>query len=244
MFSLAQQIKGRIREIREDYGRIGFWAVYALVMPIFGLAALTAVIYELGPWLKENPLGIVFFTIGVTILCGFAILTTNIISIVAGWAFGFGFGLLSMMTAIAGAISINFVFSRKLAGAKFDQILKDRPRIDAIHKELLAGHLAKVFAIILLLRLSVTPFAGTNYLIAASGVSFGTYFWATIIGYIPRTAAAVFVGTTLVKLDFNQPGEAWLLVLTIAATIVVMILISILSKRALDRLTAEADQLV
>ncbi len=122
-------------------------------------------------------------------------------------------------------------------------VLEARPRINAIHKELLAGHIGKVFAIILLLRLSVTPFAGTNYLISASGVSFGTYFWATITGYIPRTAAAVFVGTSIERLNFGQPRESWLLFLTIGATIAVMILMSILAKRALNRLTEQGCRL-
>ncbi|MDH3493590.1 MAG: VTT domain-containing protein [Acidobacteriota bacterium] len=244
MLSLREKLTARIQELRNDYGKIGFWAVYALVMPIFGLAALTAVIYKAGPWFKESPTGLVVFTLSVALLCGFAILTTNIISIVAGWAFGFFFGLAGMMTGIAGAVAINFYFARKLAGEKFDKVLDERPRINAIHKELLAGHIGKVFLIILLLRLSITPFAGTNYLISASGVSFGTYFWATIIGYVPRTAAAVFVGTTIELLNLDQPREVWMLGLSIAATILALILISILSKRALDRLTVFQDHAI
>lgn len=232
-----KKIFNRLTEFREDYGKIGFWAVYALVMPIIGLAALTAVIIQSGPWLKENPAGLLVFTASVGLLCGFAILTTNVISIVSGWAFGFEFGLGSMMTGIAIAISINFFFSKKLAGAKFDRVLQEKPRIRAIHNELLAGHTQKVFLIILLLRLSITPFAGTNYLIAASGVPFSLYFWTTIVGYIPRTAAAVFVGTTIEQLNFDQPRESWMVIVSIAATVAAMILISILSKRALNRLT-------
>ncbi len=237
MSSLKEKFVARISEVRRDYGKIGFWAIYALVMPIFGLAALSAVIYQAGPWLRDSPWGVYVFAVSIALLCGFAILTTNVISIVAGWAFGMWAGILAMMIGIAGAVIINFFFSRKLAGAKFDEILRERPRINAIHKELLAGHIGKVFAIIMLLRLSVTPFAGTNYLISASGVSFSTYFWATIAGYIPRTAAAVFVGTTLEMLDFSKTRSLWLVALTIGATIVAMILISMLSKRALNRLT-------
>ncbi len=243
MLSVKEKVSKRIGEIRSDYGKIGFWAVYSLVMPIFGLAALTAFIFEAGPWLKNNPYGVFIFTAAVGLLCGFAILTTNIISIVSGWAFGFSMGLTAMLLGIALAVAINFFFSRKLAGAKFDAVLEARPRINAIHKELLAGHIGKVFAIILLLRLSVTPFAGTNYLISASGVSFGTYFWATITGYIPRTAAAVFVGTSIERLNFGQPRESWLLFLTIGATIAVMILMGILAKRALNRLTEQGCRL-
>ena len=237
MIKIKQRIADRLAALRDDYGRIGFWTVYALLMPIFGLAALSAVIIKSGPWIKASPWGLLVFTVSVGVLCGFAVLTTNIISIVAGWAFGFWIGVFAMMVGIAIAITINFYFSRKLAGEKFDQILEERPKINAIHKELLAGHTRKVFVIIALLRLSVTPFAATNYLISASGVPFPVYFFSTMVGYIPRTAAAVFVGTTLEYLTFEQPRESWMVLLSLAATITMVIVISVLSKRALNRLT-------
>lgn len=237
MTTIKKKLAARVERIREDYGKIGFWAVYALVMPIIGLTALAAVILQAGPWFKSNPAGFFVFAIAVGLLCGFAILTTNVISIVAGWAFGFGFGLTAMMTGIAIAISINFFFSIRLAGANFDRILEQKPKIRAIHNELLAGHNGKVILIILLLRLSITPFAGTNYLIAASGVPFFSYFWPTVVGYIPRTAAAVFVGTTIERLAFDQPREPWILIVSVTATVAALIVISFLSKRALKRLT-------
>lgn len=240
MAGIREKVTARFEELREDYGRIGFWAVYALVMPMIGLTLLAAFILQAGPWLKSNPAGWFVFAVAVGLLCGFAILTTNVISIVSGWAFGFALGLAAMMTGIAAAVSINFFFSKKLAAAKFNRIMEQKPRIRAIHTELLAGHKRKVFLIILLLRLSITPFAGTNFLISASGVPFSAYFWPTVVGYVPRTAAAVFVGTTVEKLAFDQPSESWALILGVAATIATIIVISILSKRALERLTAPA----
>ncbi|NNE66484.1 MAG: TVP38/TMEM64 family protein [Pyrinomonadaceae bacterium] len=242
MGGLAETFKTRIETLKEDYGRIGFWAVYALVMPMLGLAALTAVIYQAGPWFKDNTFGVLVFTVSIALLCGFAILTTNVISIIAGWSFGLALGLAAMMIAIAGAISINFYFSRKLAGKKFDKVLADRPRINAIHKELLDGDPGKVFLIIILLRLSITPFAGTNYLISASGVSFSKYFWATIVGYVPRTGAAVYIGTTIEQLTLNPQREWWMIAIPAIATVVVVALISYLSKRALNRLTGLETQ--
>jgi uncharacterized membrane protein YdjX (TVP38/TMEM64 family) len=242
MPSIKEKITSLIKGLRNDYGRIGFWAAYALVMPIFGLTFLSAGIYQSSSWFKESPSGPFVFAILVAILCGLAILTTNVISAVSGWAFGFWIGLASVSTGIIGAVAINFLFSRKLAGDKFDQILKEKPKINAIHEELLKGHLAKVFLIIFLLRLSISPFAGTNYLISASGVTFRTYFIATVIGYIPRTAAWVFVGTTIDQLRSAQVREPWMLMMTIGATVLAVVLLSILSKRALKRLTLRESQ--
>ena len=236
MNGLFAKFTSRIDELRADYGRIGFWAVYALLMPIIGLALLSAVIIQTGPWFKSDPIGPYVFLVLVGIFCGTAVLTTNVISVVAGWAIGFWIGFFVMWAGILLAISINYVFSQLLAAKKFKQILESKPRIKAIHEALLSGNEAKVYTILMLLRLSVTPFAGTNYLISVSGVSFFTYIWTTMIGYIPRTAMAVFVGTTIDKLTGDVPTDPRVLFLSLAATIAVFAIITGISKRALSKM--------
>lgn len=241
MSSIKNRFAEKIANIRKDFGKIGFWAIFAMVMPIIGLTALLGVLYEVGPWLEENPIiGIPSFIITISILSGFAILPTNIVGMTSGWAFGFPIGLLTMLSAIGGAVAINYVISRRLAGKNFINVIKEKPKLNAIHKALLDGSLIKVIIIIVLLRLSpATPFAATNFLISASGVSMKSYIFGTVLGYIPRTSATVFVGSSLSQLDFNQPQESWLIILGIIATIVATIVIGILSKRALNRLTIE-----
>ena len=97
--------------------------------------------------------------------------------------------------------------------------------------------------IIILLRLSpATPFAATNFLISASGVSIKSYVLGTVIAYIPRTAATVFVGSSLSQLNFEQPKESWVIILGIVATVLATIVIGVLSKRALNKLTLEDEK--
>jgi uncharacterized membrane protein YdjX (TVP38/TMEM64 family) len=48
------------------------------------------------------------------------------------WAFGFPLGLLAMLSAIGGAVTINFFISRKLAGKKFDKVIEEKPKLKAI----------------------------------------------------------------------------------------------------------------
>jgi uncharacterized membrane protein YdjX (TVP38/TMEM64 family) len=238
---LKEKFLKKIREFKKDYGKIGFWAAFAMVMPIIGLTLFLGTIYRISPWLEANPsVGVPTFILTISLMSGFAILPTNIVGMTSGWAFGFPLGLLTMLAAIGGAVAINFFISRKLAGKNFDQVIKEKPKLNAIHEALLEGNLLKVILIIVLLRLSpATPFAATNFMISASGVSMKAFLFGTVLGYIPRTSATVFVGSSLSQLNFNQPKESWLIILGIIATVAATIVIAVLSKRALRRLTAE-----
>jgi len=244
--SIKKVVSEKFIEFRNDFGKIGFWAIFAMIMPIIGLSVFIGLIYEISPWLEANPgLGVPAFILAIAILSGMAILPTNIVGMTSGWAFGFPLGLITMLSAIGGAVTINFFVSRRLAKGKFDQLIKEKPKINAIHKALLSGNLWKVFLIIVLLRLSpATPFAATNFLISASGVSMKSFILGTIVGYLPRTSATVFVGSSLSQLNFDQPTDSWLLILGIVATVIATIVVGVLSKRALNRLTLETSEQV
>ncbi|NNF00462.1 MAG: TVP38/TMEM64 family protein [Pyrinomonadaceae bacterium] len=241
MSSIKNKLAEKVNNIRRDFGRIGFWTVFALVMPIIGLSAFIGVIYEIGPWLEQNPwIGVPIFVISISILSGLAVLPTNIVGMTAGWAFGFPIGLMTMLLSLAGAVTINSFISQFLAGKNFNRLITDKPRFRAIHEALLEGSFVKVVVIIVLLRLSpATPFAATNFMISASGVSVKSFVMGTVLGYVPRTSATVFVGSSLSKLDFDQPSESWLIILGIVATILATIVIGVLSRRALNRLVIE-----
>lgn len=241
MRPIKEIVSGKITEFRKDFGKLGFWAIFAMIMPMIGLSVFVGAIYEVSPWLEANPgFGVPIFILSIAILSGLAILPTNIVGITSGWAFGFPLGLATMLAAIGGAVALNFFVSRRLAKGKFDRMIKEKPRLNAIHKALLAGNMWKVFLIIVLLRLSpATPFAATNFVISASGVSMKSFILGTVVGYLPRTSATVLVGSSLSQLDFEQPADFWLLMLGIVATVFATIVIGVLSKRALNRLTLE-----
>lgn len=210
-------------------------------MPIFGLTAFIGVIYSVSPWLRANQTeGIFAFIVSVSVLAGLAILPTNIVGMVSGWAFDFQFGLLAMLGAISGALAINYFVSKRLAGENFYKALERNPKLKAVHKSLLRESFFKALIIIILLRLSpAVPFAATNFMISASGVSIKTFLLGTLLGYLPRTSATVFVGSSLTQLNFNQPQESWMIILGIIATIAATVVIGIFSKRALNRIMAE-----
>ena len=137
---IKKAVQKKLAEVRQDFGRIGFWAFFAMVMPIIGLSAFIGLIYEISPWLAENPgLGAPAFIFVIAVLSGLAILPTNIVGMTSGWAFGFPLGLITMLLAIGGAVTINFFVSRRLAKGKFDQVISEKPKLNAIHKALTFG---------------------------------------------------------------------------------------------------------
>ncbi len=231
----------KIRNFRKDFGKLGFWTVSSLVLPIIGFTAFIGAIYNISPWLREHRMeGVLLFIFSVAILAGLALLPTNTVGVISGWAFGFQLGLISIFAAIGGALAINYFVSKRLAGKDFREMIEAKPKLKAIHRELLKDHFVKTVVIIVLLRLSPgAPFSATNFLMAASGVSIKTFLFGTLIAYIPRTSVTVFVGASLTELDFSHPQEAWLLIVGIASTIAATIMIGVLSRRALNRFMAE-----
>lgn len=222
-------------------GRLTPIALVSLFLPMAGFVALTLVSYPLGNWMRSEPaLGGAVFFFGVLILCGFAIVATNVIGVLGGFSFGFSLGLGLLIGGIVGAAAIAFFFNQRLSGRRLTDLTEANKRADAIHKALVNEGFWRTTLIITLIRLSIVmPFAFTNFFLAAAKVPFVSYLIGTALGMLPRAAATTFVGAGLSELVMDGVTNHWILVLGLAATVVVIIVISVLSKRALMRLTGE-----
>jgi len=63
------------------------------------------------------------------------------------------------------------------------------------------------FKVILLLRLSpLFPFALSNYVYGASSVTFQSYFYATVLGFLPGTLGYVYTGEVGKRIVDNGVG--------------------------------------
>lgn len=208
---------------------------------MLGSAVLLIVAVPLGNWLRENrEIGSVWFTLGTFFLCGLALLPTNVIGIISGWAFGFNFGIVLLITGVVGAALVSFMIHSRLVGEKLPQIFGAHPKAKAVYEALVGGSIWRTTLIIFLLRLSpAMPFALTNFLMASARVPLKSYLVGTFFGMLPRSSAVVLVGAGLSELNFDNPQNAWLLVTGIAATVISVVIIGNLSRRALERLTSE-----
>ena len=208
-------------------------------LPMLGSAILILLAYPLGNWLRENwEIGTPLFLFGVLLFCGLALLPTNIIGMIAGWAFSFDLGIVVLITGIVGAASISFLIHSRIVGKRLQHVFEAHPKTKVIHKALVGQSVWRTTLIISLVRLSpAIPFALTNFLMASARVPLRSFVVGTFFGMLPRSSAVVFVGTGLSELTLDKPQSTWLIIFGIIATIISVIVIGSISKHALERLT-------
>lgn len=233
--TIVEKAASKIREL----GRLTPMAIVSTFLPMLGSSLLIVFGYPIGNWMRANQeSGSVVFVLGVLIFCGFAIIPTNLIGILSGWAFGFTLGLLLLMSGVVGAAAISFFLNRSISAGKLTSLTSNHRRADAIHKALVNEGFWKTSLVITLIRASVAmPFAFTNFCLAAAHVPIRSYVIGTALGMLPRSASMVFVGAGLSELTLEGSSNRWLVGGSIAATIALLIVISILSRNALMRIT-------
>ncbi|MEQ1765260.1 MAG: VTT domain-containing protein, partial [Pyrinomonadaceae bacterium] len=194
-------------------------------------------------WMHANAMvGSLFFVLGVLVLSGFALLPPNLIGILAGWAFGFWFGLFLLISAIVGSALIGYLISRRLTGETLTRLTSRNVRANAIHQALTNEGFVRTSTIVTLMRMSVVmPYAFTNFFLAAARVPISSFLLGTFLGMLPRSAAMALIGAGLSTLTFDGFNDRWFLLAGIPATVILIIVIGVLSRRALDRLTLETS---
>ena len=233
---------GKIRSFASGWKALGRLTPIALVtalLPVAGSALLVAFGYPLGEWMRANQgAGSILFAAGVLVLCGLALLPTNVVGLLGGWAFSVGMGIPLLMAGVIGAATISFFMHKRLAADKLSALTARDRRAEAVHQALTREGFWKVTAVVALLRLSVvTPFAFTNFFLAAARIPVGAFIVGTAIGMLPRSSAMVFVGAGLSEFSLNGVNDPWLFAGGIAATLAALVLIGMLSRKALERLT-------
>jgi uncharacterized membrane protein YdjX (TVP38/TMEM64 family) len=231
----------KVREFIREAGKMTPLAFLTAVLPMAGSAVLLTMAIPLGFWLRENwEVGSGLFLMGIVTFCGLALLPTNVLGILSGWSFGFEFGIALMILGIVVAATLSFKIHSRIVGDKLPQIFDNHPKAKAVYDSLVKQNLARTTIIIFLLRLSpAMPFALTNFLMASAKVPIRSFVIGTFFGMLPRSSAVVFVGSGLAELNFQNPQESWLIIFGILATILTVVIISVVAKRALSHMTRE-----
>ena len=216
-------------------GRLGPAAAATAFLPPIGSLILLGTMNQSAPWLQSHGmLGVALFVVGFSILGGFALLPTYGPSVLGGWAFGMVVGLAATLAGFLGAAAIGFALARHLSGDRLLQVLDEYPRGQALHRALLAGSTRKTLLVVTLLRVPpYGPFAMTNLLLAATGVSWGPYLIGSLVGLTPRVTAAVIVGASLSQLDLRHLDRGGPAYLSIGLSLAVVIALGWVANRAL-----------
>ena len=232
----------KIADYLKELGKLTPIALATMIMPgLFGTIFLLTVAYPLAYWLKDNwQIGAALFFLGIIVFCGLSILATNILGVISGFAFGFELGIVVVMAGIVSAATLSYLIHSRIVGDTLPRVFEHHPKAQVVYQALIGQSPWRTMLIIFLLRLSpAMPFALTNFLMASARVPLKSYVPATLGGMLPRSTAVVFVGSGLSELSFDNPQEAWLLIFGIVATIVSIIFVTIVARRALDHMTKE-----
>lgn len=225
--------------------RVGAAGPVAIVLsfwPPLGGFILLAFLTALGPWLRAHGgTGVLIYFLVAGFLMGASFVPTYSCAIIAGWAFGFATGWPLAMVTITASSLIAYVIGRWICRDRVIQVIRERPRWNAIHRSLLGDNTLETIFVVTLLRIPpAAPFALANFVLAAARVPIVAYTIGSFIGVGPRTALATFAAAQLEQLRFKDVGDRWMVVAGIVATIVVCVILGVLSNRALRQITEGA----
>jgi uncharacterized membrane protein YdjX (TVP38/TMEM64 family) len=220
-------------------GPAGPLAVLSGTFPPLGGFVLLGFVAKLAPWLREHPVsGLAIYIGGFSALAALALLPTYACSILGGWTFGFWVGFPASMAAFCGASLLAYLLNRRAAGGRVVEIIREHPKWEAVRAALLDCGFLKAFWIITLLRLPPTsPFAAANFIMGTIRAPLVPFLLGTAIGMAPRTGAVIWAAAHASRLDLKDTGQAWWLVATTVATLVVVAVIGHYANEAVKRAT-------
>lgn len=216
------------------WGRVGLTGFMAVALPGLGGLLLLASLSEVGPWLASHgAAGVFMYVAGVAVFAGVAVLPTFALAALGGWTFGVGLGFSLAWLGIIAASAVGYMIAIRLCGGDLEQVLKRRPTLVAAYRALIGSGPWRTAWLVALLRLAPNmPFAGSNVLFTAAGVSWFSYLVGTAAGMAPRTLAAVWIAAGASQLSLNNPYSVWFLAVSVFVIVVAMIVITRIARRA------------
>ncbi|CAM9145808.1 unnamed protein product [Pylaiella littoralis] len=221
-----------------------------------GLGFVDDILKSFLTWVEDNPAqGAIAFA-GVYIFTTVCFIPGSLLTLGAGLVFGRALGtglgvvvgsLAVLVGATIGAI-LAFLLGRFVLQQQAQGLFNKFKVLTAVNRAIQSQGLK----LVILLRLSpVVPFSAFNYVMGVTAVKFRDYALGCV-GFIPGTVAFVFIGTTASGLlgddgeeeetdDDGSNGTVQLIVLIVGgiATVIAVVLVSIYSKRALNKVLEE-----
>ncbi|HEX6566838.1 MAG TPA: VTT domain-containing protein [Chthoniobacterales bacterium] len=161
--------------------------------------------------------------------------------IAASAVFGFALGLLTSAVGIILGAASGYLLSRLFLRKDLADQLKGRPTFKAIDQAIAE----EGWKIVFLLRLCPIPFGLANYLYGLTAIPFLPYLLTSFLGAIPGMILFCQLGSAgkaglqeLASGHFHKGGgEIALLVLSLAASVVLVVFLPRLARRALEKRT-------
>jgi uncharacterized membrane protein YdjX (TVP38/TMEM64 family) len=234
-------------ELFRRLGATWVLAAVAVLGPLAGSALLLIYANQVAHWLRERgAAGLALFACAFALLTGLALTPTWLLSLGAGYTFGVAWGLPAALGGFAVGALIGYAIARGASGERVMRLMDERPTWRGVRDALVGvdrqGHGKwRTLGIVTLVRLPPnSPFALTNLVMASVRVPLPAFALGTLLGMAPRTAAAVYLGSTLSTISresIRGAGGWWLMAAGVAGTVVVLAVLTAVSQRALKRMT-------
>ncbi len=163
------------------------------------------------------------------------------LTIGAGFAFGLGLGTLVVVVAANIGAALAFLLGRYLLRSRVERWLEGREKLSAVDRAVES----QGWRVVALTRLSPAfPFNVQNYFYGLTGVGLGSYVLASLVAMLPGTLLYVYIGVAGAEVASAIGGAAsWgrtvLLVAGLLATLLVVVLVTRVAKRELEKATRE-----
>lgn len=195
-------------------------------------------------WLRETVTGLgwlgPFFYGLVYALAVVLFVPGSALTLAAGVTFGLGLGTLTVFVAANAGAALAFLIARYVLRDRVEKLLSGRPALQAVDRAVET----QGWRIVFLTRLSpVFPFNAQNYFYGLTGVTFYQYVAASLVGMLPGTVLYVYIGAAGAEVAEASGGAAsWgqtaLLVAGLIATAAVVVLVTRVARRELDKALA------
>lgn len=234
-----------------DYKGIAKKTFPALIMAA-GAAVLTPIgslvlfwhMNEASDWLNSHDdMAFVIFAVGFGLAAGFACLPTYAASILGGWALGFQLGFPAAMVGFTLGAIIGYGVSRLVVQSRVESVVESRPEWRAVRDAMVGQGFWRTFLIVTLVRVPPSsPFAITNLVMASVQARLLPFMLGTLVGMAPRTGLVVYL-SVLAREKYKNATDAandtpwWYVPVGIALGVMVLVVLGMIAKSALRRVT-------
>lgn len=231
------QIKAFIKRL----GPAGPLALISASMPFVANVTVLGSLPWVGSWMQTHQhLGGWLYVLCFTALGGLGFMPTHAYSILGGYSFGLKLGLALALISYLAAALIAYGIARLASGDRIVKIIGEHPKSKAVHDALLGSGFGKTLLITFLVRLTSSPYAITNLVLAATRVNLLAYILATVVGMAPRTAALVYIAS-MWGFEGNTTASRWITIAFTVVTVAVLIGIAQIGNRAIARVTRSTE---
>ncbi|KAL8137112.1 hypothetical protein V2J09_003113 [Rumex salicifolius] len=169
---------------------------------------------------------------------------------VAGMTFGYGYGFLLIMSAVAIGLSLPY-FIGHLFYHKIQGWLERYPKKASVIRLAGEGDWMNQFQAVVLIRVSPFPYILYNYCAVATNVKYGPYFCGSMLGIAPEVFVAIYTGILIRTLAdashehrFLSTQQIIFDIIGFIATVTTAVICTHLAKKRLKRIQMEEDMLL